>query len=43
MISKRDNSRNDEKMVVWTCVVFMRLVNVEELWIQPVEKLDIRS
>lgn len=43
MISKRDNSRNDEKMVVWTCVVFMRLVNVEELWIQPVEKLDICS
>ena len=43
MISKRNNSRNDEKVVVRTCVVFMRLVNVEELWIQPVEKFNIRS
>ena len=43
MISKRNNSRNDEKVVVRACVVFMRLVNVEELWIQPVEKLDICS
>jgi len=43
MISKRNNSRNDEKVVVRACVVFMRLINVEELWIQPVEKLDVRS
>ena len=33
MISERDNSRNDEKMVVWAYMVFIRLVNVEELWV----------
>ena len=31
MISERNNSRNYEKMVVWTCMVFVRLVDVEEL------------
>ena len=33
MISKRDNSRNDENMVIRAYMVFIRLVNVEELWI----------
>ena len=33
MISERNNSRNYEKMVVWAYMIFIRLVNIEELWI----------
>ena len=33
MISERNNSRNDKNMVIRAYMVFIRLVNVEELWV----------